>query len=164
MARRNGSKKKRKVRGKVEFAEQTQQPAFAKNLKPRTSVQLAGLRYQKKASEYLDARYGDIFLPEPWYRFRDANGYRFCAPDVLIIPEDEDVPIILGDCKLTVTKRAKRELEGLYKPVVQFLYPNRHIRPVQIAHNLRRDWEGDITEDWDELFEGRKYITMRWRQ
>lgn len=159
---RNGSSKKRRIKGELIHAKQIPRPPFTKNNKLK-GLPAAGLRFQTKVDKYLSARMGDEFYPSPWYRFTDSNGTGMCSPDFLIIPEELDLPIVVGECKLTVTPNARKELENLYLPIVRFLYPGRIVRGAQVASNMRHDWVGPLTEDWNSLYEGYEFITLRWR-
>lgn len=127
---------------------------------------LAGLRYEKKVAEYLKARYGEKRVWHgPWFEYEDKHGRGWCSPDLLVFPTGFG-PVVIGEVKLTVTGEAERQLRKLYIPVVQHLWPNNVIRPVQISANLRPSFEGELVsfEDAIEQVDTEwEYSTIRWR-
>lgn len=118
-------------------------PKFTENpIVPFTRAQKEGLRYEKKAHEYLhdlliDTRDTDFELKlSPWIMFRtnsDArNRIRFCQPDAILVSRD-NLRIILCEIKYQHTNEAWKQLRLLYEPVVKFIYPLASIACLEIC-------------------------------
>jgi len=107
-----------------------------------TRAQKDGLRYEKKALEYLGKLLHDakdkIFTlyPSPWIMFKtkhdDGKQIRFCQPDAVLISNDAS-QIILCEIKYQHTSDAWRQLRLLYEPVLKFMYPRATIACVEIC-------------------------------
>ena len=108
----------------VEFAEfAPTAPPFIKPVR-RSGRKLQGLKYERKAHEYLEARYGSLFLRGPWLRFRLAGDPRlqWCQPDGIYF----DLPrgqITIVEIKYNHTADAWFQLTSLYLPVLLRLFP-----------------------------------------
>lgn len=70
-----------------------------------------GIRYEAAVAARLpEARRG------LWWRFCDANGTGYCQTDLLLLRDDS---LFVLECKLTDTPEARKQLEHLYRPVVE---------------------------------------------
>lgn len=128
----------------VTFATFTsQRPSFTENPSSAfTRAQKEGLRYEKKAHEYLkklliDARDINFELKiSPWIMFKckhDASTrIRFCQPDAVLISKDE-TRIILIEIKYQHTNEAWKQLRLLYEPILKFIYPKASIACLEIC-------------------------------
>jgi len=118
----------------------TGKPPFGGAKKAATTAQQEGLTFQKKAfkclKEAISRGYlqGELFV-EPWFEFEDANGPGFAQPDAYILPEDDEAPIILIECKLTQVSKGWAQMKQLYAPLLAQYY-NRPILHVQAAKKL----------------------------
>ena len=87
-----------------------------------------GLKYEKEAHKAIP---GSVF--NQWFHFWDKAGPGFCAPDLLLpLPNGE---IIVFECKLKDTEDARKQLLGLYLPVIRAAF-NRPTRGIIIARHL----------------------------
>lgn len=103
--------------------------------KNRPSVaQRLGIRYERRAQEYLLELFPDTYVPSPWVAFR-LNGepmLRFCQPDGIVI----DIPsgrVLLIEIKLRHTPEAYTQITGIYEPVLTKLFPGWEIRHVEMT-------------------------------
>ncbi len=105
----------------------------------KTGAQLAGLRYEKAAKEWLNAAYND---PErlklgPWLYARGSrSGY--CQPDALISSGGWDRPerITIVEIKACWSLLAWWQLTARYAPVVQRLYQPNLLRLVCLTRSF----------------------------
>lgn len=77
-------------------------------------------------------------------------------PDILLVPRSGWPPKSLSDlespsfvaileCKLSFTEQAEDQLEGLYMPLINHLFPQATITTCQVFHNTAPSVESDIT-------------------
>lgn len=83
-----------------------------------------GLRYERRAKEYLQAQYAERFVGSPWilYRLRGESRRRFAQPDGIIF----DVPggrLTIVEIKYQHTADAYFQLEELYYPLLRWMFP-----------------------------------------
>ena len=126
--------------GDVEWARFTSTPPrFIENSKNNpnrkqkfTRQQKEGLRYEKRAIEYLEKTVAlQTFkrfhlLPSPWIMFKSKGnafeqsyqGFRFCQPDSLLVNAIDKIVIIV-EIKYQHTSEAWRQVKLLYEPVVK---------------------------------------------
>lgn len=107
-----------------------------------TRAQKEGLRYEKKAHEYLkdllvDSQDQNYELKiSPWIMFKTKQDpfqrIRFCQPDAVLISSDSS-RIILCEIKYQHTNEAWKQLRLLYEPVLKFIYPLSSIACVEIC-------------------------------
>lgn len=128
----------------VTFAEFSKvKPKFTENpVSAFTRAQKEGLRYEKKALEYLrellinakDVNF-ELFT-SPWIIFKQGSDprtrLRFCQPDAVFISETNK-RIIIVEIKYQHTPDAWRQLRLLYEPVIKFMYPDFDIALVEIC-------------------------------
>lgn len=76
----------------------------------------------------------EMFFPSQWIRYEDASGWHYAQPDIFILLPAK---ILLLEIKRTQTLEAHYQLRGLYKPLLNFLYPDKKVVCVQICKNLR---------------------------
>lgn len=80
-------------------------------------VKAFGLRYERALAAALpSAKHGQ------WFEFADANGKGFCQPDLLLAHAGQ---LFILEAKLKNAEEAHRQLEGLYKPVVEMALSQR---------------------------------------
>ena len=84
-----------------------------------------------------------------WFKFGDDTGEHWAQPDYYIVLETE---ILLFECKLTQTSDAWRQLEHLYKPLLEFYY-ELPVVCVQLCRNLLED-DGTIISRAGDIEDG----------
>jgi len=108
--------------------------AIAKGKKP-TAAQRAGLRYEEKALSYCEGwarTHGYSPLSKQWIEYRDLSGcVKWAEVDFFCISKTDD-NLILVEAKIRHTRDAFKQLER-YKGLLQQIYPNNHICPVEIC-------------------------------
>ena len=115
-------------------------------------IQRAGLIYENRIANYMKALYGDKVLHGPWYHFEDKRGLGWCQPDIIILPNGDRKFLLVLECKLKATKKAWVQLNYLYRPILERLYPQVEIRLVQVVKNLNKDLKLDLVDTLDEVF------------
>lgn len=75
-----------------------------------------------------------------WIGYTDSQGTSYCQPDIFLV-----LPgwILLLECKLTQTEEAERQLQGLYKPVLEWIF-HKPVVTVQVCKNLRYKPKNEI--------------------
>lgn len=120
----------RQVQG-LEWAKWAAAPAFARG-KPRLSgPQRAGLAFQRKVGRAL-THFGPCCRTGSWISYYDHSGPGLAQPDVvLVLPEG----VLVLEIKLKFTLRAIPQLDALYVPLLQHLFPSQPIwRAVLCKH------------------------------
>lgn len=157
-------KKQRKISKLKSVTKEKSRPVFIPNPSNLTSVQKAGLAYERQTAKYLKLRYGTKnVLHGSWWAYEDAKGASWCSPDIII--DIKGKPLIVVECKLTLTKSADSQLKDLYVPVL-FHHYQREVRPVQVAKNFRKKWKGTLISTWEDLYEIEpwSYSALIWRK
>lgn len=92
----------------------------------KSAAQAAGLRYEARVQTYLLQRYGDTYVPSPWFAYRKGGDYydRYCQPDGLLFDLDRG-KIVVVEVKIRHCPRAAEQLLGLYRPVLASLFDGR---------------------------------------
>lgn len=115
--------------GEVEYAAfaATPPPFITSSNKPTfTKAQKDGLRYEKRAQNYLIKLGGrfDHFrvLCNPWILFHSvgapSSSIQFCQPDCLLI-DDTEKKVTIVECKLSHTPDSWKQVRQLYEPVLR---------------------------------------------
>ena len=115
-------------------------------------IQRAGLIYENRIANYMKALYGDKVLHGQWYHFEDRRGLGWCQPDIIILPNLSRKYILVIECKLKATRKAWVQLNYLYRPILERLYPQVEIRLVQVVKNLNKNLKLDLVDTLDEVF------------
>jgi len=100
----------------------------------------------------MKALYGDKVLHGQWYHFEDRRGLGWCQPDIIILPNRNRKFILVIECKLKATRKAWVQLNYLYRPILERLYPQVEIRLVQVVKNLNKNLKLDLIDTLDEVF------------
>lgn len=100
-------------------------PPFAHKRRRHTSVQKAGIAYERKVQGLLAQVYGDLYVPSPWftYRLRGPRTRRasWCQPDGLLFePGRQRITCI--EVKLRHTPDAWHQLFEQYIPLLRFAF------------------------------------------
>lgn len=90
------------------------------------------MAYEKKAMRELKERLKVPLNYHTWLRFTDANGTGHCEPEAFIELRDE---IILFEMKLTGGHYGRLQMEGLYKPLLEFIY-KKPVRCLMVCRNV----------------------------
>lgn len=107
--------------GEVTFAEIAPSPPKFKKRSHSTQRQKEGLRYERRAQEYLRAC-SPSYISCPWLRFIKSKGKpRYCQPDGLHFDFERGV-ITVVEIKSSHTALAWWQVRHLYGPVVQHLF------------------------------------------
>ena len=115
-------------------------------------IQRAGLIYENRIANYMKALYGDKVLHGQWYHFEDRRGLGWCQPDIIILPNRSRKFILVIECKLKATRKSWVQLNYLYRPILEILYPQVEIRLVQVVKNLNKNLKLDLIDTLDEVF------------
>lgn len=108
-------------------------PAHIPRARPK-GAKAAGLRYEKALSAAIPrAEHGQ------WFEFSDLNGPGHCQTDLLIIGAKR---VVIIECKLSNVEEGKRQLEGLYMPVAEMIWPDKKPLGIVAARHLSR--QGDL--------------------
>lgn len=103
----------------VSFVRLRERPFFIKEVKRRKGPKRDGQRYEAKIHEIFGGRYGERWLPGPWFEFHvDLGAVEYCQPDALFWHPAER-RVVVCEVKLQHTTDGFEQLHGLYLPVVQ---------------------------------------------
>lgn len=116
--------KRFKPAGVVEWVEYSPTPPPFVREQKRRGRRAEGIRYEKRIHEEFGLRYGEIYIPSPWFRFREVGcaKIRWCQPDALIIDLNCG-HITIVECKLQHTADAWWQLRWLYLPIIAKAFP-----------------------------------------
>lgn len=120
-------------------------PRFAQTQPRVYGVKRRGLEYEKQVCEKLREleTVGLIGLDHPWVRFTtEQDALRYAQPDWLGI-DVANWKIVIVEVKLSRVMDAWWQLNQLYKPVVEKLFPEWDIALVEVVSNLRPVFAGE---------------------
>lgn len=132
----------RKINSLVKAELVPEGPPFPTNLRARGAA-ARGLAYQRHVvrtiQEQLDDR-GTIH-EGPWIRYHEQNGTYWCQPDIVVETANRSVII---EVKLSLRRlgTALKQLNGLYRPCVEFIFG----RPVTACVAFRH-WTPDADHE-----------------
>lgn len=109
-------------------------PHFGARKNRPTQAQKAGLRYERKAQDYLQSLYPDSYVASPWlvFRLRQEPCLRWCQPDgVIVDPSASTITIV--EIKLRHMAEAYTQVNGIYLPVLRKIFPGWHFRQVEVT-------------------------------
>lgn len=95
-------------------------------------AQKAGVRYEKKALDYLRSQWQPALHINRWIQFADVQGLRWCRPDAIWLPDSTDLCVI-GEIKVQHMPEAFWQLRHLYLPVIKHLFPKKKYSLVEIV-------------------------------
>ena len=96
-------------------AKQTTKPSFAIG-RPSNQMSAIGLGYERKLKKELEKLTNYTVYHNPWFIYNLTN---YCSPDFMLWPNEEDLPLIVVECKLKYVKDGTDKLNNLYIPVVK---------------------------------------------
>lgn len=135
-------------------------PSFAQAAPKLSGAKRRGLLYEDRVTGYLDRI--DVVewtgLPKPWLSFETKRGeQRFAQPDWLGINPRKGL-IVIAEVKLSRVAKAWWQLNELYKPLVEVLFPNWDIALLEIAamvQPVRVPEEIRVIHDFSRVVPGR---------
>ena len=110
------------------------------------------------------------FMYNPWISFQTVNGkveehtgerkYRGCEPDILLFNHEEKILVII-ECKMWQFVAGENDIRTLYKPVLQFMYPDYKIHGVvATTKSVNRKKNPINLVDLDQIIENDPIITI----
>lgn len=119
----------------VRTAKIVKAPGFSQTKTEMTGAKGKGIRYEAQVIDEVESRMSEdwVGLPGPWFYFIDQlNRERYAQPDWLgICPKKGRICIM--EVKLTRTYRAWWQLNMLYKPLVEYVFPGWDIALLEVA-------------------------------
>lgn len=125
----------------------------------------SGLAFEKKVARELVSRFKNVADVKhgAWIGYLAARRTASCAqPDVVVVPYDTSLPVLVIEVKLTFKKGALVKLHEIYGPLVQALFPLREIRLIQVCKNITLDYGGELT-DLDDILSAGPTAVVTWR-
>lgn len=99
-------------------------PSFAQGNRRLRGKKGEGKKYEAQVFCYLEGRFPDQVVLEPWLCFDNGGRYpRWCQPDALVFDLRHGT-ITIVEVKLQHTAAAWWQLNGLYRPVVSCVFPS----------------------------------------
>ena len=117
----------RLIRGLVN-AWPTAKPGFVNSRRAR-GAKAAGLRYERAFGKAL----GPDWWHGKWFQFQDRAGPGWCQPDFMRLVEGE---IWVLECKYTWVAEGHGQIEELYRPVLEWVWPGRRVIGVVVCKIL----------------------------
>lgn len=121
--------------GQVEWAALAARAPYFGGRKNRMSdAQRAGIRYERRAQQYLMELFPDTYVPSPWlvFRLRQEPCLRWCQPDGFVLDIERGILIIV-EIKLRHMVEAYTQVNGIYMPVLKKIFPNYSFRQVEVT-------------------------------
>jgi hypothetical protein len=115
----------------------TNYPWRGKISRPR-GAKAAGLRFEKKAKEFLREKYNERILLGPWFYVLDGVRRRYCQPDALVFdrePTQRSEVVTIVEIKIAWSALAYWQLRHLYEPVIRAMYGPRETRLICLARS-----------------------------
>lgn len=103
----------------LKWAKWTTAPAFTKGLPRLSAPQRAGLALQKKVGRAL-MHFGSDCRTGPWISYCDQTGPGLAQPDIVLVLSGG---VLVLEIKLKFTLQAVPQLDALYVPLLQHLFP-----------------------------------------
>lgn len=94
-----------------------------------TPAQRSGLRYEAKVQNAISNLFPD-YIPSPHVQFLDSAGWRTCIPDGLLSLREA---LFIFEIKNQHSPESWWQLEKLYRPVLQILYPSKRIFCLEVC-------------------------------
>ena len=120
-------------------------PSYALNTAQKVKgVQKKGLVYQDQVVRQLEERYPNwIGVPGLWFKFSDFHGDRYAQADWIGFNWETGVLVIV-EVKLSRVVNAWWQLNSLYKPLVERVFPGWNIALLEVVHRI---YAVDLPED-----------------
>ena len=98
-----------------------------------TEAQKNGLRYERKAQDYLRRMFGVYFYDQPSIAFEDQRGQGIAIPDGLAVGEDFAA---IFELKFQHMPESWWQLRRKYEPLVQWMWPQSRIVLVEVCASI----------------------------
>jgi len=121
----------------LSYAAMCLRPAHIPKSRPR-GAKAAGIRYERALGAMIPRA-----EPGQWFEFRDLNGPGHCQTDLLIVGAKR---IVVIECKLTDVEGGRAQLEGLYMPIVEMVWPDKKPLGIVAARHLSRVGDESLVE------------------
>ena len=131
--------------------------------------QKMGLKYEKQVQRLFATAgaQGDSNpapLYGPWIRYEDGGGTFYAQPDI-VIPHKTFTLIV--ECKLSFRqRRAYIQLNDLYRPLLQWLYPEVPVRLLQVCQFLKPNIDCKLITNVNDALKSKvdwTYATLHYR-
>lgn len=144
--------KRRSLKGltKAQFIDE--RPKFIPPQAKLRGAMKKGITYENKVAKYLKALCKGEVIHGQWIEYVDRQGLGWCQPDILIVPKTKRHSLVIVECKLTATPRAKNQLKYIYLPALQMIYPKHTIKLVQVCRNLSKGFSDTKLESIEEAY------------
>lgn len=111
-----------------------EEPQFAKTHGKVKGAKRKGLIYEERVINYLEDNKGEQWesIAGPWFEFADNSGHRYAQADWMGINLQQG-RICIAEVKLSRVPEAWWQLNRLYKPLVEKLFPSWEISLLEIA-------------------------------
>ena len=131
---------------------------FSGDGKGKRGFQYNGILFERLVGRHLWSIFGEQVLSNVWFSYMDKyQGEGVCSTDHLIVDMVGGVVTIV-ECKLTHTPTAWKQLNNLYRPVVERAFPGFKVRGLEVCKNFERACEYPVkailVHGWDDNFEG----------
>jgi hypothetical protein len=93
-----------------------------------------GIQYEKRAAAAIVSRWSNA-VPGQWVEYVDDGGHGYAQFDVLVVAPEV---VLVFECKLSETGQGRRQIEDLYKPLLEHIF-ERPIRGIVVARHLTRE-------------------------
>jgi hypothetical protein len=121
----------------LEYAAMCLRPAHISKARPR-GAKAAGLRYEKALAAAIPrAEHGQ------WFEFKDLNGPGHCQMDLFIEGQKR---IVIIECKLTNVEQGIAQLQELYFPIAQTVWPDKKPLGIVAARHLSKTPDLSLVE------------------
>ena len=107
-------------------------PEFALHRPRRTGARRLGQKYESRAQAHFQSQYGERYLANPWIKYQNETGLRWCQPDGLLF-DIVNGRIVIVEIKYNHTSDAWWQLRHLYVPIVQVLFSDFEIRICEVC-------------------------------
>lgn len=122
---------KRVIDGLV-WAKACPRPDFIKPSRAR-GLKAQGLRFERSVGGAMRKQFESVLCGQ-WFHYCDKNGLGWCQPDILV---EANEAIIVAECKLSECEDARRQIVGLYRPILECVFEKKVIGVVIVRHLTR---------------------------
>ena len=122
----------RVVPGIVRSGEFVEAPSFVQNIRRTKGSKRAGQLFEQRVHRRFLKEWRGQYVNGPWIRFEGPQcGTRHCQPDGLLF-DPWAGRIVVVECKISHTYRAWDQINRLYMPVVQAMFPDWEVAGVEV--------------------------------
>lgn len=138
-------------------------PTFSKKSR-LNRMQLKGKTYERRVIREVEALlaegelYGEL-KAGPWLEFVDRHGEGICQPDLVLIGKKT---ILIIEAKLKQSPRSFIQLNALYGPLLQEMYPDKRVLLLEAFKYPRRTKTHRWVEGPKELIDSPRSQVHHW--